>query len=68
MRQAILDGALLQSHCKAGLKLVEKGNWLCMESTSGKALCWFPLNTTVEQIRKVANIWMNETDMVSFVR
>ncbi len=69
MRQIVLDAALLQSHKKAGLKLVQiRPGILSLQTQNGHAVAYFSSKAPIFDIRRAANTWMDGTDMVSFVR
>jgi hypothetical protein len=69
MRQEILKGALLTQHREAGLKLTHPfGHLLCLETSGARPICYFDAVTaTIEQVRRVADTWMMETDAISYV-
>lgn len=69
MHQLILDGALLQSHHKAGLKLVQiRDDILSLQTRNGHRVAYFGAKESIAKIRKSADEWMMHTDQISFVR
>ncbi len=69
MRQAVLNGALLQSHKMAGLKLVRiRPDILSLQTNSGHRVAYFGAKETIDKIRRSADEWMMHTDQISFVR
>jgi len=69
MRNEILTGALQPQHRKAGLKLVEiRDDILSLQTKNGHRVAYFSKKAPIMDIRRAANTWMNETDLISFVR
>jgi hypothetical protein len=69
LRQEILKGALLTQHRQAGLSLTHpRPHLLCLETQGGSPISYFDsVSATIEQVRKVADTWMMETDAISYV-
>ena len=68
MRQEILTGALKPMHREAGLKLGQPhGNLIALMNMHGREIAYFCTNVTIQDIRKAADNYMMETDMISYV-
>ena len=68
MRSEILATALSPLHREAGLKLTHpRAHLLCLETQGGSPISYFDAEGgTIEQIRRVADCWMKETDAISY--
>jgi len=68
MRSEILTGALQPIHRQAGLKLGQPhGNLIALMNMHGREIAYFATQATIESIRKAADNYMMETDLISYV-
>jgi len=68
MRSEILTGALLTQHRQAGLKLGQPhGNLIALMNMHGREIAYFTTQAAIMDIRKAADNYMMETDLISYV-